>query len=62
VTNPGDMDLLNVTAGAPIDLGPTSAEVLHSLKVVVEMVALFAPSLIDSGGFTAAKEILRRAE
>ena len=30
----------------------------HALKVVVEMVELYAPSLINSGGFIEAKKVL----
>ena len=30
----------------------------HALKVVVEMVELYAPSLINSGGFVEAKKII----
>lgn len=41
---------------------PDDGSPLHALKVVVEMVALLAPGLMDSGGMRRARQIVAAHE
>lgn len=51
-----------VAVDAPDFFTPAPDPILHQLKVLVEMIELFAPSLANSGGVARAKDLIALAE
>lgn len=46
----------------PLPQRPDDSSVLHALKVCIEMTALYTPSLMNSGAYTSARQIIAELE